>query len=175
MQTMREETSLYIADLSDFARNLRRDLTEAETAPGHLALMGLIARAAGYRNYQHLKAEAPPPAPNTGRALERARVFDGAGQMQHWPAATGIQGLCLWVFWDRMPPRQALTEAAVNAILKDGHLFGDHVLLRRSLIDHRLVTREVDGSAYRRIEQAPPPEARALIRAVRDRALQRPR
>ncbi len=173
---MREETSLYIADLSDFARNLRRDLTEAETAPSHLALMGLIAKAAGYRNYQHLKAEAPAPEPVTGKSFDRAlRVFDQAGRMQHWPGATHVQGLCLWVFWDRMPPRQGLTEPEVNAILRAGHLFGDHVLLRRSLIDHRLVTRAVDGSVYRRIEQAPPPEARALIRAVRDRVGQVPR
>ncbi len=37
-------------------------------------------------------------------------------------------------------------------------------LLRRSLIDHRLVERATDGSWYRRIEQAPPPEALAMIR-----------
>jgi len=173
---MREENSLYIADLSEFARNLRRDLTEAENPPSHLALMGLIAKAAGYRNYQHLKAEAPAPVPETSRGLERAlRAFDQAGRMQHWPGATAVQGMCLWVFWDRLPPREDVSEAAVNAVLKSGSTFGDHVLLRRSLIDHRLVKREVDGSAYRRIEQAPPPEARTLIRAVRERAVQRPR
>ena len=83
-----------------------------------------------------------------------------------WPYHTAEQGLCLWAFWARLPARTDMVEKDVNAILQAGNSFGDHALLRRSLIDHRLVTRTKDGKTYRRIEQAPPPEAAALIMQV---------
>lgn len=123
----------------------------------------MIARAAGFRNYQQLKAETPQPAPSktVARAL---RNFDGQGRMLAWPAQTKLQGLCLWRFWAMLAPGRDYPEAELNAALKDWHLFGEHVLLRRSLIDHGLACRAKDGSWYRRIEQAPPAEALAMIR-----------
>jgi len=167
----RDAVPLTIPDLSAFARALRARLADAPL-PGHQAMLSHLAAAAGYRNWQHLRAVQPPEAaaaPDAAalRRLERARhVFDSAGKMRHWPGQTALQGLCLWVFWARMPAGQEMTEPEVNAVLRAGNLFGDHVLLRRSLIDHRLMTRSADGRAYRRIEQPPPPEALMLIRAV---------
>ncbi len=172
----REAVSLTIPDLSDFARALRARLADrapADRAPGHQEMLGHLAAAAGYRNWQHLRALQAPapaaPAPDAAaiRRLERARhVFDAEGRMRHWPGQTALQALCLWPFWARLPAGAAMTEPQVNAVLKDGHSFGDHVLLRRSLIDHRLVERTADGRVYRRIERAPPPEALMLIRAL---------
>lgn len=164
---------LVIDDVSAFARRLRNALAAEPELPGHLALLNHIARAAGHANFQDLRAgpPAPPAAPSAPKAksqtLARAlQVFDAQGRMRHWPNRTSVQGLCLWAFWARMPPRKGLTEAEVNEMLKAGNLFGDHVLLRRSLIDHRLVTRAQDGSLYTRIEQSPPDDALLLIRAV---------
>ncbi|WP_299840345.1 DUF2087 domain-containing protein [uncultured Paracoccus sp.] len=158
----RDLNAVFITDLSGFARTLARDLSRQEV-PGHQAMLGLIARAAGFRNYQQLRAEAPRPA--VSKSVERAlRNFDAQGRMIAWPAPTKLQGLCLWRFWAGLAPGRDYREADLNAVLKDWHLFGDHVLLRRSLIDHRLVERATDGSWYRRIEQAPPPEALAMIR-----------
>lgn len=162
----RDIQTVTIADLSAFTKTLRADLLRAASIPSHAAMLGLVAKAAGYANYQHLKA-APQAAPaRPSRQLDRAlRVFAG-GIMKRWPQQTAVQGLCLWVFWARLPARQDLTEKDVNAVLQAGHSFGDHVLLRRSLIDHKLVTRTIDGKTYRRIEQAPPPEALVLLSAV---------
>ncbi len=158
----RDLNAVFITDLSGFARTLARELSGQEV-PGHQAMLGLIARAAGFRNYQQLRAEAPRPA--VSKPVERAlRNFDAQGRMIAWPAQTKLQGLCLWRFWAGLAPGRDYREAQLNAALKDWHLFGDHVLLRRSLIDHRLVERATDGSWYRRIEQAPPPEALAMIR-----------
>jgi hypothetical protein len=162
----RDATPLYIADLSTFAKTLRSDLGAADGLPGHAALLSLLAKAAGYQNYQHLRAAVPAPvAPSAtvGRAL---RVFDTSGRMKHWPSQTKVQGLCLWAFWARLTPRHDYTEPEVNEVLKAGNLFGDHVLMRRSLIDHKLVERATDGSLYRRIEQRPPADALALIGAL---------
>jgi hypothetical protein len=80
-----------------------------------------------------------------------------------------VQGLCLWPFWAQLPAHQDLSEKEVNAVLKGGLSFDDHVLLRRSLIDHKLATRTIDGRVYRRIEQRPTPEALALMDRLKDR------
>ncbi|AUH35496.1 DUF2087 domain-containing protein [Paracoccus tegillarcae] len=161
----RDLNALYIADLSAFARTLRDDLTgQGANPPGHQVMLGLIARAAGFRNYQQLRADASPPA--LSKAVARAlRYFDDQGRLTSWPAQTRLQALCLWRFWAGLLPGRDYREAEISDALKDWHLFGDHVLLRRSLIDHRLMTRATDGSWYRRVEQAPPPEALAMIRA----------
>jgi hypothetical protein len=164
----RDLISLTIPDLSGFAKTLRADLIALPALPGHLTLLGLLARAAGYQNYQQLKAKAaaPQPGPDLKRLTKAQRAFDAAGRMQAWPAQTAVQHLCLWVFWARLPSRRDMTEGDVNRVLQDGATFGDHVLLRRSLIDARLVSRSQDGAVYRRIEQTPPPEALGLIHAV---------
>lgn len=161
----RDVTPLYIDDLSSFAKSLRQSLAEQESPPSHAAFLNLIAKAAHARNYQHLKAKAPAKQASTdvARAL---RYFDADGTMTQWPANTKIQGLCLWPFWARLAPRQRLSEKEVNAVLKAGCSFGDHVLMRRSLIDHGLVTREIDGSAYFRVEQSPSADALAMIRSL---------
>ena len=162
----RDLNAVFINDLSGFARALSRELArdlEGQGMPGHQAMLGRIARAAGFRNYQQLRADAPRPEPT--RSVARAlRNFDPQGRMLAWPAQTKLQGLCLWRFWAVLAPGRDYREPELNAALKDWHLFGDHALLRRSLIDHRLVERATDGSWYRRIEQAPPAEALAMIR-----------
>jgi hypothetical protein len=68
-----------------------------------------------------------------------------------------------------MPAHQELSEKEVNALLRKGLAFDDHVLIRRSLIDHKLATRTVDGRIYRRIEQRPTEEALALIKQLNAR------
>jgi len=174
----REAIALSIPDLSDFARRLGRDLEAADPRPGHLSLLNMIARAAGFRNYQHLRSGAArslptppePPVPSDPKKLAQAsRLFDAGGRMIRWPKKTSIQALCVWALWARLPARQDMTEAEVNRAAEAFHLFGDRALLRRSLIDHGLAERARDGSTYRRIERQPPPEARDLIRALAER------
>ena len=161
----RDIHSLTIQDLSSFTKSLRMTLLRHDGVPSHSSMLSMVAKAAGYDNYQHLKAQRPAPAKQVdNKRLYRAmRAFDENGIMIRWPKQTAVQGLCLWAFWARIPARIDLTEKQINAVLKSGHSFGDHALLRRSLIDHRLVARTADGAAYTRIEQAPPPDAIALI------------
>ncbi|QXT38757.1 DUF2087 domain-containing protein [Gymnodinialimonas ceratoperidinii] len=170
----RSPEPLYIADLSLFTKSLRTSLARDSTAEpiGHAKLMDLIAKAAGYRNQQARRAAAPPapeaprPSSRVGRAL---RCFDETGQMTRWPKQTMVQALCLWVMWHHLPPRRELSEPEVNAVLNARHSFGDHALLRRSLVDHGLLARSRDGRVNRRIEQRPPDDARAMIQALSGR------
>ena len=167
----RDLISLTIPDLSGFAKTLRAELLSLPELPGHLTLLGLVARAAGYRNFQQLRVQTPAilPPPDTKRLAKALRAFDGQGRMQGWPAQTAVQNLCLWVFWAKIPSRCDLTEAQVNQTLQSRSTFGDHVLLRRSLINARLISRTQDGSVYRRIEQTPHPEALGLIHVMAQR------
>jgi hypothetical protein len=162
-------------DLSALARQLARDLAEATEPPGHLALMNMLARAAGFRNFQHFRASStagdklasPAPAPaDMAKVAQARRYFDATGQMTTWPAKTHLQHLCLWALWSRLPHDTSMTERQISQLLTGWHLFGDAAILRRTLWELKLVTRTADGRDYRRIEQPPPPEARELIRIL---------
>ncbi len=169
----RSPLPLVIEDLSAFAQSLRKHWPTEE--PSHAQLLSLIAKSAGYRNHQHLKAEVqadPDLSKDAERRIQDAlRVFDDTGQMLRWPKNTSVQALCMAWFWSRLPAKTDLSEPQVNDILQSAERFGDHVLLRRSLIDHKLVTRTLDGATYRRIEQSPSPEARQVIRELSERVL----
>ncbi|MBI3367979.1 MAG: DUF2087 domain-containing protein, partial [Burkholderiales bacterium] len=65
------------------------------------------------------------------------------------------------------------TEREVNEILKAANTFGDHVTLRRELINHQLMTRKSDCSEYRKLPARPDAEARTLIVAWRQLRRQR--
>ena len=165
----RESISITIDDLSIFTKSLRKVLKQHDSLPGHAAMLGLVAKAAGYDNFQHLKAAKPAAkvAATNSKAMARALRIWQAGHMTRWPKQISVQNLSMWVFWADVPSKTDLTEKQVNAILNARHSFKDPAILRRSMVEHRLLWRTTDGSVYRRIEQAPPPEALSLISAQR--------
>lgn len=177
----REATPLVVRDLSTFARSLGRALkTQSARSAGpmgHLHLQNLIARAAGYRNLQALKAATPSVAADAGAGLsEHARrtlmQFDRDGRLLRWPTKYSVQRLAMWLLWMRFEGRRVYTEREVNAILMAANAFGDHVTLRRELVNHRLLTRKSDCSEYRKVAARPDGEVRALLAAWRGRTMQ---
>jgi hypothetical protein len=163
------------SDVAGLARALHRELETSDRKLGHVQLLNLLARSAGYQNFQHFRAQfaakdrldGPPAAPDPVDHLRVERVaghFDELGLLIRWPAKANHQLLCLWSLWARIPSGETLSEPRINEILRGNHLFDDHALLRRALCDHGLVSRTTDGRAYRRIERRPPPEAIVLIR-----------
>jgi len=172
--------ALAITDLSAFARSVRGQLAPLGPAPSHLEMLNILSRAAGYRNFQHFRAEAEdtvptpieapptPPAPTADldKVAKLARYFDADGVMKSWPARTNHQNLAMWVMWSRLPPREQFTEIEISEMLDLWHGFGDRALLRRSMVDGRLVERTRDGRAYWRVEREPPPELGPLLRRI---------
>ena len=164
---------LVVEDISPFARALARQIHETKQTPSHLSLMNMVSRAAGFRNFQHLRAAhvagerlAVPQIPEAidHQLVERTlKQFDSAGRLLQWPSRRKIQDLCLWAFWAELPARTLMTERQINTLLRQAHLFNDPAILRRSLCSLGMATRNSDGTDYCRKEQAPPPEARALI------------
>lgn len=169
------------SDISALAKSLRGQLAGRDAPPGHVEMLNMLARAAGARNSQHFKAQAeagepraapeaasgPAPDPVNAARVERvARCFDAQGRLTRWPSRPSDQALALWALWAALPPGVSMDEAGVNAEIKARHLFGDHALIRREMFNRGLVSRTPDCRDYRRIEQAPPAEALALIRRL---------
>lgn len=48
--------SIDIADLSTFAKSVREQIGRLERQPSHVEMLNLLSRAAGFRNFQHLRA-----------------------------------------------------------------------------------------------------------------------
>ena len=167
----REIHALTIADLSAFARTLRDALAAREALPGHVEMLNLLSKSAGYRNYQHFRAataEAKQPEAIDHALIERvARHFDAEGVLMRWPARNGLQPLCLWALWSRMEPGRTYSDAEMTALLNAWASFGDHALLRRALVSLGYAVRSKDGRIYKRIEQKPPGELPVLLRRVR--------
>ncbi|WP_374674477.1 DUF2087 domain-containing protein [Ideonella sp.] len=195
----RERVALHCDDASQFAKSLRQQLadhlaTQPATAPSHQQLLHMLARAAGHRNWQALRAApgallppatpaepavpaVPPPAqaeppaeaplgPHARKALTQ---FDTHGRLVRWPYKFSVQRLAMWGLWMRFDSGRVYTEREVNEILKAWTTYGDHVTPRRELVEMGLLAREADCSAYWKQPQRPDAEIRALLAALRAR------
>lgn len=167
-------------DVSALAQSLRRQMAALAKQPSHLELMNMLARGAGFRNFQHFRADAhakqaldaplPPcePVDHTRVARVSGHFTDG-GVLKQWPSKTSHQQLAMWVLWSRFPKGETLTETDVNVWLLDLHRFHDPALIRREMVNRKLLGRTSDGRRYWRIEQKPPADAIALIRRIETR------
>ena len=181
----REAIPFVVPDVGTFARALGRSLSlrhaDKHDPPGHVELLNLLARAAGHRSYQGLRAaarmpdaavalEATPAAPALTPAARKALTqFDAQGRLVRWPHKFSVQRLAMWVLWTQFDAKRVYAEREVNEIIKRWHTWGDHVTLRRELINHQLLTRKSDCSEYRKLPARPDDEVRWLLRAWRER------
>lgn len=196
----RHTTPLHSADLSQFAKLLRTELAShlarEPKVPSHVQLLNMLARAAGHRNVQALKAQSPTqrraegdlPAPDTAASLpalpngaatasvplgptaqKALSQFDEWGRLQRWPTRFSVQRLAMWGLWLRFEGGRTYTEREVNEILKAWTTYGDHVTPRRELIEMGLLGRKPDCSCYWKEPRRPEDEVRALLQALRQR------
>ena len=177
----RTSLPFHAPDVAQLARTLRSQLAGRDGLPGHVELLNMLARGAGYRNFQHFRSEAgrtaalppqasPPPAEDRGderRAARLLRCFDAEGRLTRWPSKRSEQVLALWVLWARIPPRVEFTEREISARLAAMNGFGDHAILRRELCELGLMRRTRDGRVYARVEQPMAAEARAFLRRLK--------
>ncbi|MBS0441216.1 MAG: DUF2087 domain-containing protein [Proteobacteria bacterium] len=181
----RTETPLHANDISSFAKTLSHELKlsheRLQRLPGHVELLNMLARAAGHRNFQSLKARpsvsaAPAAAPDAAApalsdtAARALRQFDAQGRITRWPIRFGVQRLMLWGLWMHFDGKRRYREREVNEILNAWHLFGDHCLLRRELVEMKMLARTDGGAEYRKLPCRPGAEAMALMRVLRARS-----
>jgi hypothetical protein len=162
--------SLPVADVSAFARALKTPLDERHSQgkppPSHLELLNLLARAAGLRNYQTLRATVPStklaiepaqaqaltpasePATLSPTARKALLQFDDLGRLVRLPTKLSVQRMCMWWLWTHFEVRRHYTEKEVNQVLNVHHTFGDQATLRRELVNMKLLGRKLDCSDY---------------------------
>ncbi len=168
----------YVDDVSVLARSLRHQLDSFEKKPSHVEMLNLLVKAGGYRNFQHFKAQQSAREElnscseqkteiNFKLVKKAVRLFNKEKDLVRWPKKYSERVICLWVVWSRITPKKIYTEREISELIKQLHLFGDHALLRRQLVDNRLVTRTADGRSYQRIETQPPTEALEVLRVLR--------
>ena len=109
----------------------------------------------------------PTPATLSANARRALGQFDAQGRLLRWPTKYSIQCLALWPLWTRFEAKRRYTEREVNAILRAANAFGDHVTLRRELVNHRLLAREADCSVYWKLPARPDAETRTMLTAWR--------
>ena len=181
----RERVALHSDDLSQFAKTLRQQLADhlqksAGTAPSHVQMLNMLARAAGHRSVQALRAQAllkpsaPPPAAEapaslSAHAAKALTQFDEHGRLSRWPYKFAVQRLAMWGLWLRFDSGRSYTERQVNDILKAWTTYGDHVTPRRELVEMGLLGRKDDCSSYWKEPQRPSDDIRALLQALRAR------
>jgi hypothetical protein len=173
---------LRVADVSLFCKSLRQQLAEKTDAalPSHLAMLNVIARSAGYRNFQSLRADAASETPHSvaeaitiPRGLTLPKVvaralghFDTHGRMTRFPLQRSVRDIAILALWCRMPAKRDLTEKEVNAYIADFHTFEDIATLRRELINAKLLWRTTDGRVYRRQTADENEEGRLFIKTL---------
>jgi hypothetical protein len=171
----RTQLAYEVGDVSTAAKSLRAQLQKLERLPSHVELLNMLARAAGFRNFQHFRADVlarTPSVPPDGLNIDLARIeraarhFDPEGRLLRWPARESHAILCLWVLWSRLPGGESFNEIEISELLDGWHSFDDRALLRRALVDYGLVNRTIDGRKYVRVSQKPPAELGLLLKLV---------
>lgn len=169
---------LHAADISAFCKALRQQLIEkgVTNPPSHVMLLNSIAKSAGHRNYQALRAssdhQTPLPQPLAARSgLSRAVAkaighFDSAGRLMRWPTQFAVQRIALWGLWCRLPAKRDLSEREVNEYLSQFHTFADNATLRRELVNMKMLWRTKDGSVYRKEHPLQSEEAVAFLKEL---------
>lgn len=165
----------YCSDISALARALKQQWQQESAPPSHLSILNMLARAAGFQNFQHWRAECERPTPPEASAetTRLLRHYDAEGRLTRWPKKFSEQRLCLWALWAALPRGRQWSEPEVNALLRAEEVFGDHVLLRRELVEQGLLGRTPDCRRYWLIENEAPAEAGGLIEPLGLRRTQR--
>jgi hypothetical protein len=173
---------LHVASVSALAKSLREQLepfVQAAKSPSHVQVLNWLARAAGHRNYQSLRAAAvarpasetapafvPTLTPHAAKALTQ---FDARGRLQRWPTRFAVQRIALWALWQRFDLRRSYSEREVNTVLNAWANFGDPATLRRELINMKLLGRKSDCSEYWKEPIRASDEVRSFLHALRER------
>ena len=88
--------------------------------------------------------------------IPELRAFlDEKGRLTALPSKYRKQLCAVWYLADRLEPGRDYTQDELGDALDAWHTFHDPAALRRYLTDLGLMTRERDGSCYRRADTLP--------------------
>jgi hypothetical protein len=179
----RDLVSFSVSDISLLAKSLRAAITE-NAAPSQVQMLNWLSKAAGFQNYQSLRAaseaqsiratnvvtskeKSEPSLALSAHAAKALTQFDEQGRLHKWPYKFAVQRVAMWGLWLRFDAKKRYTEKDANSVLKAWHTYGDHVTLRRELVNMQLLARKSDCSEYWKVAQQPNDEVKAFLKALR--------
>lgn len=84
-------------------------------------------------------------------AKELTGWLDGQGHLQRWPTKRKLQRAAVAYLVAKFERDRAYSEQDVNALLDTWAPFKDAALLRRTMVEERLLERTPDGREYRAV------------------------
>lgn len=78
-----------------------------------------------------------------------SNFLDEQGRVKVYPSKHKYKTLVLFYIASKFEQDKEYTEIQVNEIIKANHLFNDHCLLRRALVDYGFLLRTKDCAIYR--------------------------
>ena len=119
-----------VDDISALAKSLKMAAGQANIAPSHVEWLNVLARAAGYKNFQHFRANhaaeqrlAKPSGPIEAidhHLIEQTlRHISSEATLLRWPSRKAQKDLCLWWLWSLFPAHASLTEGEVNTLVEE--------------------------------------------------------
>ncbi|WP_026881922.1 DUF2087 domain-containing protein [Clostridium akagii] len=76
------------------------------------------------------------------------KFLDKDGKIRSWPTKTNFKVEVLKYMASKFELGKDYKEKEVNDIIEEWHTFGDHFLLRRGMIENKLLFRTRNGSKY---------------------------
>lgn len=77
-----------------------------------------------------------------------ANFFDDSGRLKAWPSKNALKIAALNYLSLKFEFGRIYTEKEINGIIDEWHSFGDYFLLRRGLIEEKLLDRTSNGAKY---------------------------
>lgn len=76
------------------------------------------------------------------------RFLDDEGKIKIWPKKKEVKIEILKYLSTKFEYDRTYIEKEVNSIIENWHTFNDYFLLRRSMVDYKLLDRTRDGKKY---------------------------
>lgn len=80
--------------------------------------------------------------------------IDSEGKIRIWPSKHDLKFQVLEYLADKFEYDRFYTEKEINNIIDNYHTFGDYFLLRRGLVDYKLLSRTRNGARYWRTDKS---------------------
>ena len=80
--------------------------------------------------------------------IDISKFLDEKGRITRLSNKKNIRVATLYYLAEKFQANRNYSEKEVNAICEEWHTFGDFFILRREMIDNKLLCRESNGSCY---------------------------
>lgn len=78
--------------------------------------------------------------------------LDDEGKVKAWPSKKAMKIEVLNYIAGKFEEQRLYSEKEVNQLIEEWHLFGDYFMIRRGMIDYKMLGRTRNGSQYWKIE-----------------------